>query len=116
LNVGSTLLLDIFNKSDRTEPVSSVIMEKRGLWIMTEELYTDYLHGIQERQEDEIHLDKVSNLHRCSEEFQEYLRMLPVSSNGVILVPRERRVSLTFRIVRNSRKPPAAFKALLGKK
>ncbi|KAK7908303.1 hypothetical protein PG985_015606 [Apiospora marii] len=56
VSLGSSLVLDIHKSKDdgalNTTPVYRVLQEPRSLLITTEDLYTDYLHGIADVEED----------------------------------------------------------------
>ena len=63
----------------------SVLLEPRSLFLLTEDLYHNFLHGIAERTSDEV-TDRVANLDTCH------------PSVGDILL-RKTRISLTIRNV-----------------
>ena len=46
---------------DRT-PVLSLLLERRSVVITTSSLYTDHLHGIEERDEDDLEFDQGGSL------------------------------------------------------
>lgn len=119
LSLGDNLLLDIFKQNDDNtrEYDSSILMEKNSLWIMTGEMYENYLHGIVDRNADILNKEKILNFDQCSDEFKEKLTNLERTEQGDYIYPRETRISLTFRIVKRARKPPAGLLTqLLGKK
>lgn len=66
VSLGSTLVLDIYATNEdgtrETDPRFRILQEPRSLLITTDELYTDYLHGIAEVHEDvNLGPDTVSN-------------------------------------------------------
>ena len=63
----------------------SVLLEPRSLFLLTEDLYHNYLHGIAERTCDVV-TEKVANLDACNATLGETLQ-------------RETRISLTIRNV-----------------
>ena len=75
----------------------SVLLEPRSLFLLTEDLYHNYLHGIAERTCD-IVTDKVANLDACKAKLGETLQ-------------RTTRISLTIRNVPKTLK----FKINLGR-
>ncbi|KAL2223093.1 hypothetical protein M432DRAFT_538909 [Thermoascus aurantiacus ATCC 26904] len=59
VSLGAPIVLDIYKKpnrhadDDRAEPQFRILQEPRSLLITTKKMYTDYLHGIAERERDE---------------------------------------------------------------
>jgi len=94
VSLGASLCLDVYaSKKDGTtedNPRWRILQEPRSLLVTTNALYTDYLHGIAEINE-ETHLDSVSisnwDLLKSAEEF----------TNGSL--ERQTRISLTYRDV-----------------
>ena len=87
----SALLLDFFRKGD--EPLSerfetSVYLEPRSALIISEAAYTDYLHGIEARMDDELDPARICN-------FREHF---PRGER----VARQPRISMTIRQVRKT--------------
>ncbi|KAL9952680.1 hypothetical protein ACROYT_G039971 [Oculina patagonica] len=98
INLGSHTFLDFFHPLNKTEENSdqspltledryfmSVLMEPRSLFLLTEDLYHNYLHGIAERTCDVV-TEKVANLDACTATLGETLQ-------------RTTRISLTIRNV-----------------
>ncbi|CAK7200745.1 hypothetical protein SEUCBS139899_003444 [Sporothrix eucalyptigena] len=56
VSLGASLCLNIYKNNDdgtlQTEPVARILQEPRSLLITTDNLYTDYLHGIADIEED----------------------------------------------------------------
>ena len=71
----------------------SILLERRSLVVIAEDLYHLYPHSICEKSEDVIHSDKIANLVLCSNNYKE---------NDVL--KRNTRVSLTIRHVPNTSK------------
>jgi alkylated DNA repair protein alkB family protein 6 len=70
-----------------------------SLLVTTDEMYTKYLHGIQEILVDkDLSSGTVSNWHFLSKETRESIEM-----NGGLLKRRTKRISLTFRDVKKVR-------------
>lgn len=65
--------------------IGSLLLERRSLLITSGAMYTDYLHGIDARTEDDVD-DSIKNLDACS------------VKRGTVL-QRGTRVSLTIRVV-----------------
>jgi hypothetical protein len=115
INVGSGLLFDVFQRDENGEPVGhqSVWMEPRSLWVMTDSVYRDYLHGVAPREADPISL---ANFPVNS------TLLTPASQQKLLLaveegpIPRQLRYSLTFRLVLNTRKMPKGLLNALSKK
>ncbi|KAM4021241.1 alpha-ketoglutarate-dependent dioxygenase alkB homolog 6 isoform 2-T2 [Anomaloglossus baeobatrachus] len=107
ISLGSHTLLDFYlplgglspeeeNQVPRTEEqrhVLSLLLEPRSLFILREDLYKTYLHGIRPVTQDTLD-HKVANLDQCTARAEETL-------------PRRTRVSLTIRLV------PKVMKAAL---
>jgi alkylated DNA repair protein alkB homolog 6 len=94
VSLGSSLCLGIYgSKEDGTteaEPRWKILQEPRSLLLTTGSLYTDYLHGIAESNEEtDLSLSTVSNWG--------LLRSTEALANGRI--ERETRTSLTYRDV-----------------
>lgn len=94
VSLGASLCLDIYKSSEdgalNTTPTYKILQEPRSLLITTQELYTDYLHGIADIDEDIGLSEKtVANwgLLRSPENF-------PTGRNA-----RQTRTSLTYRDV-----------------
>ena len=94
VSLGASLCLNIHkNNEDGTlhpEPVARILQEPRSLLITTDDLYTDYLHGIADIEEDvDLSSSTVANwnLLRSKDPF--------VSGQNA----RQTRVSLTYRDV-----------------
>jgi len=169
VNLASTLLLEVWPKGG-SEERQLVVMEAGSLWVMADDLYSAYLHGIEAREEDSYRLvecpepksesdevkgtngervresDSVStpddcsgvetkrerpplaacpefvNWYSCSEQWRK--RVMDAAEwdeeEGLwtARIPRERRVSLTVRRVKNSRKLPKEklLAAIFGKR
>jgi hypothetical protein len=60
-------------------------------------MYSHYMHGIEERQEDTINRETICNFDQCSDEIKD--------KNEQIL-PRTTRISLTIRRVEKTSKLP----------
>ncbi|KAF7543534.1 hypothetical protein G7Z17_g10656 [Cylindrodendrum hubeiense] len=66
VSLGASLCLNLYrNKDDGAldpEPAWRILQEPRSLLITTEQLYTDYLHGIEDIEEDiELSPDSIAN-------------------------------------------------------
>ena len=79
------------------ELLCSVLLAPRSLWLWTDEVYQRHLHGIAYRHVDLVH-DKVVNLSHC-----------PGLSPGDSIT-RQRRLSLTLRIVTRVTKRPVLLR------
>ena len=66
--------------------MGSMLLERRSLFLVKDDMYKIYLHGIQERKEDNMDTNIV-NLNRCS------------SAKDGDTITRDTRVSLTIRYV-----------------
>ena len=93
ISLGSHTVLNFYREldTDMTGPggledrlVTSVLVRPRSLLVLRDDMYTKYLHGIEETHEDVIS-DKICNLNDCD-------------SVGKTL-PRTTRISLTIRHV-----------------
>lgn len=78
VSLGASLCLDIFGSNEdgtrEREPKWRILQEPRSLLISTGALYTDFLHGIADVEEDlDIGPDTIANwdLLRCPEAFEE---------------------------------------------
>ena len=83
----SSLVLERFQSTQLDDRyLGSVLLERRSLFVMTDDMYTHYLHGIKERKSDVID-HCILNADRCA--------------TGVVGCDLERgtRVSLTIRHV-----------------
>lgn len=65
----------------------SLLLEPRSLLVLRNEMYENYMHGIDEIQSDEIN-EHINNLNACGEKFA-------IGDN----IPRSSRISLTIRNV-----------------
>ncbi len=104
VSLGASLCLHIYkNNEDGTlhpEPVARVLQEPRSLLITTDSLYTDYLHGIADIEEDtDLSSTTVANW--------ELLRSKDSFGSG--RNTRQTRVSLTYRDVLKVSKLGAKF-------
>lgn len=95
MSLGASLCLNLYKtKEDGTldpDPAWRILQEPRSLLVTTGELYTDYLHGIADIEEDvDLCSETVANwdLLRSKQDFE------TAGSN-----PRQMRTSLTYRDV-----------------
>ncbi|KAJ8097761.1 hypothetical protein POJ06DRAFT_285618 [Lipomyces tetrasporus] len=98
VSLNDGIILDIYEKSDdgRRRVVYRIYQEPGSLLITTDEMYTKYLHGIQEIGTDkDLNSDTVSNWDLLSTETKESIEQ----NNGLIKRGRKR-ISLTFRDVK----------------
>ena len=79
--------------SDRC--VARVLLEPRSLFIVKDEMYSYYMHGIEERHEDRINRTLISNFDRCGEQIKEKEEQM---------LMRTTRISLTIRRVEKTTK------------
>ncbi|KAK6181298.1 hypothetical protein SNE40_009181 [Patella caerulea] len=100
ISLGSSTVLDFYHhlnqcvqtSSETTSSslenrhLTSIFLEPRSLIVVKDAMYESYLHGIDQRQEDEI-TDKIANLSHCQDVTTGDIRS------------RTTRVSLTIRIV-----------------
>jgi len=110
VSLGSSLCLDIYRNNDdgtiERSPKWKILQEPRSLLITTDELYLDYLHGIEETTEDiNLGQETVSNW--------DLLRSTDMIINGRL--ERQKRTSLTFRDVLKVVKLSSKF-PMLGKR
>ncbi|KAK9329354.1 hypothetical protein V1520DRAFT_343402 [Lipomyces starkeyi] len=101
VSLNDGIILDVYGKSDDGVRIVKyrIYQEPRSLLVTTDEMYTKYLHGIQEILVDkELSSDTVSNWHFLSKETRESIGM-----NGGLLKRRTKRISLTFRDVKKVR-------------
>ncbi|KAI9824150.1 MAG: hypothetical protein M1819_000913, partial [Sarea resinae] len=77
VSLGAAIVLDIYGKRDTGEredkPRWRVLQEPRSLLVTTDEMYTDYLHGIAEvRADEDVGPETVVNwaLLGCAEDFE----------------------------------------------
>ncbi|KFD65464.1 hypothetical protein M514_03858 [Trichuris suis] len=86
VTLGSHAVLDLFKQTDgKNCCIGSLLLEPCSLFVMKDELYTDHLHGIENRCTDTVD-EKVKNKALCSEQY----------SHGCVL-ERGKRISLTIR-------------------
>jgi alkylated DNA repair protein alkB family protein 6 len=94
VSLGSSLCLGLYKTKDdgtlETEPAWRILQEPRSLLITTDELYRDFLHGIDEVEKDE-------NLGEHTVANWSLLRCPSAIASGCNV--REMRYSLTFRDV-----------------
>lgn len=78
-----------------TGELFSLLLEPRSLLILKDNLYTDYMHGIEEKIKDEIH-ENVANLNSCGYKYKtgEYINRTTRVSLTIRNVPR----SLNFKL------------------
>lgn len=92
ISLGGSLCLNIYKSKDdgalNPEPAYRILQEPRSLLISTDDIYTEYLHGIADVEED-VDLESVVNW--------ELLRAQEVFANGHN--QRSTRTSLTYRDV-----------------
>lgn len=102
ISLCAPILLDLYEpKADGTsppEPAFSILQEPRSLLITYGAAYTQYLHGIAERDVDTpADLARVCNVDRLGDAaLRQAIERAQTTSTSV---PRARRVSLTFRDV-----------------
>ena len=111
-------MLNIYkrNESNGLDKQGCIWMEPRSLWVMTEEVYSSYLHGIDDIEEDEItHGMNILNIDRCNEDFRKKVEYIQ-NTNESISIPRDTRYSMTFRIVTKSKKLPSSLFSFMNKK
>ena len=93
LSLGSHTVLDFYKTGDKTSTTSpefSLFLEPRSLLILKDDMYENYLHGIEERVEDILD-DSIANKKNITQLSQ--LRDVKQS------IVRETRISLTIRHV-----------------
>ena len=73
----------------------SVLLEPRSLFLLTEDLYHNYLHGIAERTYDVI-TDKVANLDACNAELGDTLQRTTRISLTIRNVPKTLKLKLNL--------------------
>lgn len=66
MSLGSSLCLNLYRSKDDgaldPEPVYRILQEPRSLLITTDDLYTEYLHGIADTDEDtDLSADTIAN-------------------------------------------------------
>ncbi|KAK9367981.1 hypothetical protein V1509DRAFT_624984 [Lipomyces kononenkoae] len=101
VSLSAGIVLDIYGKSeDGPRKVTyRIYQEPRSLLVTTDELYTKFLHGIQEIFLDEhLNSNTVSNWDLLSNEAKEN-----IERNGGVVERRMKRISLTFRDVKKVR-------------
>ncbi|CAF4501867.1 unnamed protein product, partial [Rotaria sp. Silwood2] len=77
---------DVSSFSDRC--VARVLLEPRSLFMVKDDMYSHYLHGIEERQEDIINRENITNFDRCSDN---------IKDKDEQILKRTTRISLTIR-------------------
>ncbi|KAL7286579.1 hypothetical protein TKK_0019206 [Trichogramma kaykai] len=105
ISCGSHTQLTFYKRHDTNnielpEKEFSLLLEPRSLLILQKDLYYNYLHSIEESNNDQINQKVVRNLPLCAKSFSEEE-----------LIPRSTRYSLTIRHVPKTSK----FKIKLGK-
>lgn len=85
VNLGSHTVLNFYKEEGRDKSTFSLFLEPRSLLILQDEMYFNYLHGIEEKEEDIIN-ESVLNLSK--------IKLLSMES-----VIRGTRISLTIRHV-----------------
>ena len=73
----------------------SLLLEPRSLLLLCENLYTDYLHGIAERSEDEI-TKKIANVNSCESKLGDLLHRNTRVSLTIRHVPKTLKLKLKF--------------------
>ncbi|CAF3564967.1 unnamed protein product [Rotaria sordida] len=86
---------DVSSFSDRC--IARVLLEPRSLFMVKDDMYSYYLHGIEERQEDTINRERISNFDRCNDNIKD-------KDEQILL--RTTRISLTIRCVEKISKLP----------
>ena len=81
--------------------IARVLLEPRSLFIVKDDMYSFYLHGIEELHEDLINNRILANFNQCSDEIRE---------KDEQLLKRTTRISLTIRRVEKTTKFPIGFK------
>ncbi|KAK9465677.1 hypothetical protein V1512DRAFT_228116 [Lipomyces arxii] len=95
------IVLDIYRKTEdgKREIVYRIYQEPKSLLITTEDMYTDYLHGIQDIDVDKsLYRDTVANWDFLSDDTKQRIEL-----SGGDLKRKRARVSLTFRDVKKVR-------------
>ena len=118
INLSSGIMLNIYkrNESKGLDKQGCIWMEPRSLWVMTEEVYSSYLHGIDDIEEDIITPDiNILNIDRCNESFRKKVEHVQESKEP-LSIPRDTRYSMTFRIVTKSKKLPSSLFSFMNKK
>lgn len=108
INLGSHTFLDFYHPLKKTTEESedqsssledryfmSVLLEPRSLFLLTEDLYHNYLHGIAERTYDVI-TDKVANLDTCNAELGDTLQRTTRISLTIRNVPKTLKLKLNL--------------------
>ncbi|KRY91119.1 Alpha-ketoglutarate-dependent dioxygenase alkB -like protein 6 [Trichinella pseudospiralis] len=98
ITLGSHTVLDLYETETRNY-IGSFLLERRSLLIISEQLYTNFQHGIKEVKEDEI-TEKILNYKLCSEKCR-------IGEK----IPRKKRISIT---IRNVPKKITAFTAVFN--
>ncbi|CAF1180940.1 unnamed protein product [Rotaria sordida] len=89
---------DVSSFSDRC--IARVLLEPRSLFMVKDDMYSYYLHGIEERQEDTINRERISNFDRCNDNIKD-------KDEQILL--RTTRISLTIRCVEKISKLPVVL-------
>ena len=93
ISVGSHTFLEFFEPTEDeignaiNKPIGKLMVERRSLLILKDDMYHKFLHSIEERKGDVID-EKVLNLSNCGENYKLGDQL-----------PRDRRISLTIRHV-----------------
>ncbi|KRY00043.1 Alpha-ketoglutarate-dependent dioxygenase alkB -like protein 6 [Trichinella pseudospiralis] len=98
ITLGSHTVLDLYETETRNY-IGSFLLERRSLLIISEQLYTNFQHGIKEVKEDEI-TEKILNYKLCSEKCRIGEKIF-----------RKKRISIT---IRNVPKKITAFTAVFN--
>ncbi|KRZ19188.1 Alpha-ketoglutarate-dependent dioxygenase alkB -like protein 6, partial [Trichinella zimbabwensis] len=98
ITLGSHTVLDLYETETRNY-IGSFLLERRSLLIISEQLYTNFQHGIKEVKEDEIS-EKILNYKLCSEKCR-------IGEK----ITRKKRISIT---IRNVPKKITAFTAVFN--
>ncbi|CAF5002268.1 unnamed protein product, partial [Rotaria socialis] len=76
--------------------VARILLEPRSLFIVKDDMYSYYIHGIEELHEDLINRERISNFDRCSDEIKD--------KDEQQVLTRTTRISLTIRFVEKTSK------------
>jgi len=87
ISCGSHTILHFYKSPKIHDKVYSLFLERRSLLILQENMYNDYMHGIDEVKDDIID-DSISNLNLCESQIKIGTSLL-----------RNKRISLTIRNV-----------------
>ena len=110
VSLGAPIVLNIYEKDDegamRLDPRHRILQEPRSLLVTSDEMYRDYLHGIDGvNQDNDLNRDTIANW--------ELLSNPDDFTKGSY--QRETRTSLTFRDVLQVVKPTKLFPGLGGR-